>query len=82
MSDFDKQPTDAATRKPDDVGSQGQPAVGGGHQTAEQADITGIDPGGLSDADRKASWDADADKAGRNPTPVGGSSDGQSDRKR
>ncbi|WP_027170905.1 hypothetical protein [Methylobacterium sp. 10] len=82
MSDFDKQPTDAATRKPNEVGSRGKPAVEGGHQTAQQADITGIDSGGLSDADRKASWDKDADEAGRNPTPVGGSSDGQSDRKR
>ena len=82
MSDFDKNPTDAATRKPNEVGSQGKPAVGGGHQTTEQAEITGIDEGGLTDADRKADWDEGADKAGRNPTPVGGSSDGQSDRKR
>ncbi|WP_018041958.1 hypothetical protein [Methylobacterium sp. 88A] len=82
MSDFDKQPTDAATRKPNDVGSRGEPALEGGHQTAQQAAITGIDPGGLSDDDRKANWNKDADKAGRNPTPVGGSSNGQSDRKR
>ncbi|CAA2100170.1 hypothetical protein MBUL_00536 [Methylobacterium bullatum] len=82
MSDFDKNPTDAATRKPDEVGSQGKPAVGGGHQTSEQARITGIDAGGLTDADRNADWEEGADKAGRNSTPVGGSSDGQSDRRR
>ena len=46
MSDFDKQPTDAATRKPNNVGSRGEPAFEGGHQTAQQAAITGIDPGG------------------------------------
>ncbi|GJE16073.1 hypothetical protein [Methylobacterium marchantiae] len=82
MSDFDKQPTDAATRKHDEVGSPGKPAVGGGHQTAQQADITGIDAGGRTDADRKANWKEGSGQEGRNPAPVGGSSDGQSDRKR
>lgn len=87
MSDFDKNPTDAATRKPDEVGTPGAPAVGGGHQTSQQAEITGQgsgnqEAGGRTDADRKADWDKAGNAPGRNPTPFGGSSDGQSDRKR
>lgn len=73
----------SGTRKPDsDVGSPGEPAVAGGGQTAQQVAITGIDAGARTDADRKADWDKSGGSPGRNPTPVGGSSDGQSDRKR
>ncbi|GJD30623.1 hypothetical protein PMNALOAF_1871 [Methylobacterium adhaesivum] len=76
-------PTDAATRKPDDdVGTPGAPAVGGGGHTADQAAVTDMTPGGLTDAQRKADWKAGDAEQGRNPVPVGGSSDGQSDRKR
>lgn len=82
MSDFDKQPTDAATRNDDEVGSPGGPAAGGGRQTPEQAAVTGTGSEGLTDADRKAQWKQGSDQAGRNPAPVGGSSDGQSDRRR
>lgn len=71
------------TRKPDeDVGTPGAPAVAGGGQTPQQAAITGNESGGLTDADRKASWQESGGAPGRNPAPVGGSSDGQSDRKR
>ena len=75
-------PTDAATRRPDEVGTPGEPAVAGGGHTADQSAITDMGPGGETDQDRKADWDKDAAPAGRNPAPVGGSSDGQSDRKR
>lgn len=75
-------PTDAATRKPDDaVGTPGAPAVAGGGHTADQAAVTDKTPGGLTDAERNAEW-AEGGDHGRNPVPVGGSSDGQSDRKR
>jgi hypothetical protein len=67
------------TRKPDsDVGKPGAPAVAGGGQSAEQAAITQQGSGGKTDATRNADWDGGA--KGRNPAPVGGSSDGQSDR--
>lgn len=73
----------SGTRKPDeDVGTPGEPAVAGGGQTAQQAEITGMKEGARTDADRKADWAASGGEAGRNPAPVGGSSDGQSDRKR
>ncbi|KQP10084.1 MAG: hypothetical protein Q7T93_19200 [Methylobacterium sp.] len=76
-------PTDAATRKPDDdVGTPGEPAVAGGGHTADQSAITDMGAGGQTDHDRKADWDKDGAPPGRNPAPVGGSSDGQSDRKR
>ncbi|POR44655.1 hypothetical protein [Methylobacterium sp. V23] len=69
------------TRKPDsDVGKPGDPAVAGGGQSADQAAITRQGPGGETDTARNAAWDG-APK-GRNPTPAGGSSDGQSDRPR
>ncbi|KQP72135.1 hypothetical protein [Methylobacterium sp. Leaf112] len=75
-------PTDAATRKPDDdVGTPGEPAVGGGGHTADQSAITDQTPGGLADGQRKDDWDQGG-APGRNTTPVGGSSDGQSDRRR
>ncbi|WP_019906771.1 hypothetical protein [Methylobacterium sp. 77] len=81
MSDKDN-PTDAATRKPDDdVGTRGGPAVNGGHQTAEQNAARDREPGGLSDAERKQDWNDSGAAKGRNPVPVGGSSDGQSDRR-
>lgn len=71
-------------RKPDDdVGESGTPSVGGGHQTAQQAAITGQGPGqeegGRTDADRNASWGAHGGTPGRAPTSVGGSSEGHSD---
>lgn len=73
----------SGTRKPDsDVGTKGEPAVAGGGQTAQQAEITGMKTGARSDADRKADWNTTGGSPGRNPAPVGGSSDGQSDRKR
>ncbi|MCJ2081024.1 hypothetical protein [Methylobacterium sp. J-090] len=76
-------PTDAATRKPDDdVGTPGEPAVAGGGHTADQSAITDQTPGGLTDADRKTGWAGAGGASGRNPAPMGGSSDGQSDRKR
>ena len=75
-------PTDAATRKPDDdVGTPGEPTVAGGTHTADQAAITDQTPGGLADGQRKEAWDQGG-APGRNPAPVGGSSDGQSDRRR
>lgn len=76
-------PTDAATRKPDDdVGTPGAPAVAGGGHTADQSAVTDQTPGGLTDAERNAEWGEGGGPRGRNPVPVGGSSDGQSDRKR
>ncbi|GJE54407.1 MULTISPECIES: hypothetical protein [Methylobacterium] len=67
------------TRKADDVGTPGAPAAGGGHQTAVQAAITEMGPGGLSDADRSRDRPDAGSAAGRNPTPIGGSSGGHSD---
>ncbi|SFH03481.1 hypothetical protein [Methylobacterium gossipiicola] len=82
MADY-ANPTDAATRKPDDdVGTPGAPAVAGGGHTADQSAVTDLTPGGLTDAQRNAAWKAGEAEPGRNPVPVGGSSDGQSDRKR
>lgn len=76
-------PTDAATRKPDDdVGTPGEPAVAGGAHTADQSSVTDQTPGGLTDAQRNAAWKEGGADRGRNPVPVGGSSDGQSDRRR
>ncbi|HEX8416359.1 MAG TPA: hypothetical protein VF641_02030 [Methylobacterium sp.] len=77
----DSIPTETVTRKPDsDVGTPGDPAVGGGHQTPQQAAITGQGSGGRTDADRQESW-KQGGAPGRNPAPIGGSSDGQSDQK-
>ena len=74
-------PSETVTRKPQaDVGKPGDPAVGGGHQTAEQAAITGQGSGGRTDADRQETWNQGG-APGRNPAPIGGSSDGQSDQK-
>jgi len=68
------------TRKPDDkVGSKGSPAAGGGHQTAEQAAITGIGHGGKDDAARHDEWDKG--EPGSAPPAIGGSSGGHSDQK-
>ncbi|MET0258279.1 MAG: hypothetical protein ABW179_06820 [Methylobacterium sp.] len=67
------------TREPDEVGKPGTPAAGGGRQTAQQAAITEMSTGGLSDADRSRDRPDAGSEAGRNPTPIGGSSAGQSD---
>jgi hypothetical protein len=75
-------PTDAATRKPDDdVGSQGAPAVGGGRQTPGQEAARDQGAGGVTDAERNQNWNEAGGQKGRNPAPVGGSSNGQSDRR-
>lgn len=77
----DSIPTETVTRKPEaDVGKPGDPAIGGGHQTAQQAAITGQGSGGRTDESRQDSW-KQGGAAGRNPAPIGGSSDGQSDQK-
>lgn len=71
------------TRKPDAaVGTRGGPAAAGGHQSPEQAAITDQAPGGQDDTARGNEWSETGGAPGRNPSPVGGSSDGQSDRKR
>ncbi|WP_200944259.1 hypothetical protein [Methylobacterium sp. Leaf399] len=72
-------PSATVTRKPDDVGTQGDPAVGGGHATPEQAALTSQGTGGRSDADRRDEWSENG-PAGRAPVPVGGSSQGESDK--
>ncbi|GEO99863.1 hypothetical protein [Methylobacterium haplocladii] len=69
------------TRKPDDVGKSGPPATGGGHQTPEQAAITGMGRGGLTDADRSHDRPDAGAAAERSPTATGGSSGGHSDQK-
>ncbi|MER2266759.1 hypothetical protein [Methylobacterium oxalidis] len=76
----DSIPTETVTRKPDaDVGSRGGPAAGGGHQTPEQAAITGAGSGGRSDAERGRDWSAAGGEPGRAPPTPGGSSAGYSD---
>jgi hypothetical protein len=68
------------TRKPDDkVGSSGSAPAGDGHQTAQQAAITGMGSGGKDDADRHGEWGQG--QAGASPPAVGGSSGGHSDQK-
>ena len=79
-SSHDASNTETVTREDDDVGQSGGSAAGGGHQTAQQAAVTGMGGGGRSDADRREGWDK-AGSAGRGPPAMGGSSDGQSDRK-
>lgn len=75
-------PIDIATRKPDDdVGTRGAPAIGGGRQTPEQEAARDQEGGGLTDAERNRNWSETGGQKGRNPAPVGGSSDGQSDRR-
>lgn len=76
-------PSETVTRKPDsDVGRSGAPPAGGGHQTPEQAAITGQgsgqETGGRSDSERRSEWSGDAARS--NPG-IGGSSQGQSDQK-
>ncbi|WP_407524266.1 hypothetical protein [Methylobacterium oryzisoli] len=69
------------TRKPDDVvGRPGGPAAGDGHQTPQQAAITGQDGGGRDEASRAGEW-SKAGTPGRPPASVGGSSGGHSDQK-
>ncbi|KQQ14756.1 hypothetical protein ASF53_09050 [Methylobacterium sp. Leaf123] len=76
----DEDLSNTGTRKPDEaVGSRGPHPAGGGHQTAEQAAITGQGSGGRSDAERREGQDRGA--AGRTPPAIGGSSGGHSDRK-
>ena len=71
------------SQKPDDdVGKPGAPAFGGGGQTAQQAAITSQGPAGETDVERRDAWTTAGGTPGRNPVPAGGSSDGQSDRKR
>ncbi len=68
------------TRKPDDkVGSSGSLPAGGGHQTAQQAAITGMGSGGKDETDRKQDMSGGA--AGASPPAIGGSSGGHSDQK-
>ena len=69
------------TRKPDDaVGSKGDPAAAGGHQSAEQAAITSMDEGGKDDAARREDW-GKGGEPGASPPALGGSSSGHSDQK-
>lgn len=70
-----------ARENDDDVGEAGKPSVGGGHQTAQQAAITGQGggAGGKTDAERNASWSEHGGTPGRAPVSVGGSSEGHSD---
>jgi hypothetical protein len=69
-----------ATRKPDDkVGTPGEPPAGGGHQTPEQAAVTGMGSGGKDDTARTKEWGGA--EAGRTPPAIGGSSGGHSDQK-
>ena len=79
----DEDLSNTGTRKPDEaVGSPGPHPAGGGHQTPEQAAITGQGSDGRSDAERRGEWGGRADaEAGRSPPAIGGSSGGQSDRK-
>ena len=73
-------PSETITRKPvDDVGKSGPPPVGHGHQTREQAAITELGTDGRTDADRRRAERQAGGQAGRNPTPIGGSSSGHSD---
>ncbi|MCJ2014434.1 hypothetical protein [Methylobacterium sp. J-076] len=66
------------TRKSDDkVGSAGSEPAGGGHQTAEQAAITGMGSGGKDEEARKR--DMSGGVAGASPPAIGGSSGGHSD---
>lgn len=77
--------SNTGTRKPDEaVGSRGPHPAGGGHQTPEQAAITGQGSAGRSDAERRGEWGGGADgkaESGRAPPALGGSSGGHSDRK-
>ena len=81
----DEDLSNTGTRKPDEaVGSRGPHPAGGGHQTPEQAAITGQGSGGRSDAERRGEWGEGgqgSDAAGRGPPALGGSSGGHSDRK-
>lgn len=68
------------TRKPDDaVGSAGSAPAGGGHQTPEQAAITGMGSGGKDEQARRQDMRGSA--AGSSPPALGGSSGGHSDQK-
>ena len=50
-------------------------------QTPQQRALTGRDGGGRSDESRKADWPTAGGAPGRPPAALGGSSQGQSDRK-
>lgn len=70
------------TRKPDDVvGSPGEPAVAGGHQTGQQEAITRQEGGGISDRDRNAARKQAGGDSGRDPPAKGGASGGHADQK-
>lgn len=60
------------------VGRSEGPIVGGGHQTPEQAAIVEQGGGGLTDGERRESWQQGGE-AGRGAPAIGGSSQGQSD---
>ncbi len=80
----DEDLTNVGTRKPEDaVGSPGPRPAGGGHQTPQQAAITGQGSGGRSDDERTGEWAKGTEGAeeGRTPPAIGGSSGGHSDRK-
>lgn len=49
------------------------------HQTALQADITKMEPSGLTDEQRNQQWHEMSGEKGRAPVVVGGSSSGKSD---
>lgn len=67
-------------RADDAVGTSGAPAAGGGGQTAQQAEITGMGTGGREDAARKAQWSRSGEP-GRDPPNPGGASGGHANRK-
>jgi hypothetical protein len=74
--------SNVGTRKPEDaVGSRGPGPAGGGHQTPQQAAITGQGSGGRSDEERTGEWAKGSGEEGRTPPAIGGSSGGHSDRK-
>lgn len=76
----DEDLSNVGTRKPEDaVGSPGPSPAGGGHQTPQQAAITGQGSSGRSDEERTSEWGGSEE--GRTPPAIGGSSGGHSDRK-
>lgn len=72
-------PSETVTRKDDDVGSPGGPAVAGGRQSTQQAEITDMGAQGRSDADRRERERCSRDRPGTDMAPPGGSSGGHSD---
>lgn len=70
-----------AARNANDVGSPGHPGADGGHQTPEQAAVTKQGGGGRDDAARNAKWAKDKGALPAKGPALGGSSQGESDRK-